>query len=796
MLEDNVNEDKLQDLVLPISDDVIFPELHREIKVPRTIGKAMNSRFKQGSPTVAIVTQRNTKEKSKKEHFFKVGTRAEIKDISPVGELFRVRLFISDRIAIQDMDFSGAGIIANYTSAPDEIDLDEHDHHDMVEYVKEVIREMGSKFKGIEAHIKIIDDMTRIQELIAYTMPYINLSVSDKQVLLEMESVKERGLKFLDYLIQQKESISLQIRMAQKFSDSANDMYRKNVLREQLKAIQKELGEGSGKKGKKPDYHEKIEESGMPDEVKEVALEELQKFESQDASSPDSHILRNYLDLLVALPWKSGEYKDIDLESARKVLDDQHYGLEKVKERIIQHLAVMKLKKEKSGTILLLVGPPGTGKTSLGRSIAEALGRKYHRISLGGIRDEAEIRGHRRTYVGALPGRIISGMKKVGEKNPVFVLDEVDKIMVSYSGDPASALLEVLDPEQNDSFSDHYLEVPYDLSEVFFIATANSLEGIPIALLDRMEAIDVSGYTDNEKLHIAERHLLPEVLKDHGLTTEQLTINEEAITALIRDYTREAGVRNLKRQLAKVARSSTEKIVNESVTLPYAIDAEIVEEIMGNKKVRHDVAESDNPSGVVTGLAWTPVGGEVLFIESTLMDGHGKLTLTGQLGDVMKESAEISLSLIRSRLAFHGTGVDYDTKDLHVHVPSGAVPKDGPSAGIALLTSLASLVLGLKVDPKIAMTGEITLRGSVMPVGGIKEKILAAHRAGITKVLLPKENEKDLKEVPEEVREEITFVPVERVEEVIKEALGFDLPAAELLSFSAEATSSAPLAAN
>ena len=791
-----MKEDIQHGLVLPISDEVFFPEQYRDIKVAKNVGESIEAESKRGSKNVIIVSQRNPKERTKAEHFFSVGTAADIKEVSRVGELYRIRLFATERMEIAGFDFSGVEITASSNPLPDMIDLDEKDHRDMVEYVKKVIREIGSNFREIDLHLKAVEDMNRIQELIAYTMPFINISVSDKQALLEIDSLKERGLKFLDYLIQQKESIRLQIRMAQKFSDSANDMYRKQVLREQLKSIQKELGEGSDGGKKSLDYHEKIKASGMPHDVEEVAMEELSKLESQDASSPDSHILRNYLDLLVALPWKNGEYKDIDLEAARKVLDDQHYGLEKVKERIVQHLAVMKLKKKKSGTILLLVGPPGTGKTSLGRSIAEALGRKYHRISLGGIRDEADIRGHRRTYVGALPGRIIQGMKKVGEKNPVFVLDEVDKIMVSYSGDPASALLEVLDPEQNNTFSDHYLEVPYDLSEVFFIATANSLESIPLPLLDRMEAIDVSGYTDYEKLQIAERHLLPEVLEDHGLSPNQLQIGRGTVAALIRDYTREAGVRSLKRQLAKVARSSTEKIVNKSVDLPYVITNGILSEIMGNKKVRHDVAESDNPPGVVTGLAWTPVGGEVLFIEATLMDGHGKLILTGQLGEVMKESAEISLSLIRSRLAYHGTGVDYDKKDLHIHVPSGAVPKDGPSAGIALLTSLASLVLGMKVNPKIAMTGEITLRGSVIPVGGIKEKILAAHRAGIRTVLLPKENERDLQEVPDEVAEEITFVAVERVEEVIKETLGIDLPAAELVSFAAGSVMSEPAAVN
>jgi ATP-dependent Lon protease len=436
----------------------------------------------------------------------------------------------------------------------------------------------------------------------------------------------------------------------------------------------------------------------------------------------------------------------------------------------------MKLRQEKQGSILLFAGPPGTGKTSLGKSIAEALGRKYVRVSLGGVRDEAEIRGHRRTYVGALPGRIIQGIEKAGTKNPVFILDEIDKLATSYAGDPASALLEVLDPEQNSTFSDHYLEVPYDLSDVLFIATANSLATIPPPLLDRMELIEISGYTKNEKFAIAKDHLMPEILTEHGLDADKLRIEDDALKMIIEKYTREAGVRWLKKQMAKIARHVSEKIVSGTADLPFVVTPENLPAILGKEVIRQEVAKKEPVPGVVTGLAWTPVGGEILFIEGTFMPGTGKLTLTGQLGDVMKESATISSSLIRSRLAGTQNGFNFITSDIHIHVPSGATPKDGPSAGVTIFSALASLITGKTVDPELAMTGEITLSGAVLPVGGIKEKVLAAHRAGIKKVILPKENERDLEDVPEDVRNELIFVPVGTIEDVLKEALAIELP--------------------
>jgi ATP-dependent Lon protease len=560
--------------------------------------------------------------------------------------------------------------------------------------------------------------MDSIDQIMGFVMPFLPVDLAEKQELLEITSVRGRYTAFLDLLTRVKEGIEIRIEVAKKTSEKVGKANREAMLREQLKVIQEELNGCDGSSGE-DGYRERIERSTMPEEVRKKALAELKKLETGGSQHHESQGIRNYLDLLLDLPWTVEEKKIIDINEARQVLESNHNGLLEVKERIIQHLAVMKLKEEKQGSILLFAGPPGTGKTSLGKSIADALGRKYVRISLGGVRDEAEIRGHRRTYVGALPGRIIQGMKKAGTKNPVFILDEVDKLAVSYSGDPASALLEVLDPEQNSTFSDHYLEVPYDLSDVLFIATANSLATIPAPLLDRMELIEISGYTKNEKFAIAKDHLVPNTLAEHGLDSEKLRFEDEALTVIIDRYTREAGVRALKKQLARAARYVSAKIVSGDVDLPYVVTADLLPEILGKETVRQDVARKENPPGVVTGLAWTPVGGDILFIEGTFMPGKGKLTLTGQLGDVMKESAQISLSLIRSRFAAVAPGFDFFGSDIHIHVPAGATPKDGPSAGVTLFTALASLITGRTVDPTTAMTGEVTLSGSR---GGIRRR--------------------------------------------------------------------------
>lgn len=775
----NHNEEKLRLKVIPTSDIILLPGMEYTLAIK---GDSLSTLLSDNDDKAIVLSlKQNFFQNSLSEaDFYQVGTLVKVLDTEKKEQHYLLKLKVIDRVEISKLTFEDASVLADYALAPDIIDLDLKSQEEMLGYIKGLVHEIGTNFKGSEPFIKVLDNEKSLNALMGQLGQFMRISNAEKQALVETRSLKQRSLQFMDHLIKQKESIKLQLEMAEKFSEKANKAHRESVLREHLKSIQDELNEGDPADDK--DYRQRIEKAGMPPEVLKVALAELAKFNSQNPSSPDYNIIRNYLDILVELPWMKGEAKEINLFEARRVLDEQHYGLEKVKDRIIQHLAVMKLKKDKKGSILLLVGPPGTGKTSLGKSIAEALGRKYIRVSLGGIKDEAEIRGHRRTYVGALPGRIIQNLRKAGEKNPVFVLDEVDKLMSAYNGDPASALLEVLDPEQNHSFTDNYLEVPYDLSEVFFIATANSTEAIPGPLLDRMEVIPISSYTSNEKYHIAKDHLVAGVLEEHGLSNEMLQIEDETIRNVIANYTQEAGVRGLRRQIASIARVASEKIVSDKVQIPYVIKTELLEEILGSKISHHDVAQSDNPAGVVTGLAWTPVGGEILFIEGTDMPGSGQLILTGKLGDVMKESAKISLSLVKSRLAISSLNFNFKERDLHIHVPSGAVSKDGPSAGIALFTAIASLITGIKVEPTLAMTGEITLRGAVLPIGGLKEKLLAAHRAGIKKVLIPKENMKDLKELPEEVRDQLEVKPVEVIEDVLRETLGISLPKPEVLN--------------
>ena len=521
------------------------------------------------------------------------------------------------------------------------------------------------------------------------------------------------------------------------------------------------------------EYKSKIENAGMSEEAKKEAERMLKKYLMAQPNDPEKNMMESWLDFMTSLAWTVGEQPDIELKKAKEILDRDHYGLEKVKERILQQLAVMTLKKKEGGSILLLVGAPGTGKTSLGKSIAEALDREYVRISLGGVRDEAEIRGHRRTYIGAMPGRIMEGIKRAGSMNPVVVLDEVDKMSVGYNGDPASALLEVLDPEQNNNFTDHSMNVPYDLSNVFFICTANSLDTIPGPLLDRMETIRLSGYTPIEKFHIGKEHLLPKALVDAGLESKQLKLTDGAIRKVIENYTMESGVRGLKKRLDEIARRAAAIIVGEKKKEVKVKESDLPT-FLGNTAIRHDSIMKKSIAGIATGLAWTSVGGEILFIETSVIPGNGKIIITGQLGDVMKESAQISVSLLKN--FFASEKLDFSDKDIHIHVPEGAVPKDGPSAGVTLFTALTSLVTGKKVDSKLAMTGEISLRGQVLPIGGLPEKLMAAQRAGIKTVLIPKDNEKDLTDVAPEVIEAIKIIPVSTVSEVIDLALGINLP--------------------
>ena len=775
-MKDSHLKDELMIIAMP--GHVLFKGIKTTIKINKSLGEKIYSRIKQDDNyAIALLLKEGCNlETYREKDLYTIGSLVKIEKIVDSKITYDINVEVLDRVDVKNIGQEQDYYIGKYEMAPDIEDLDKNTQNQMLEYVKALTAEISGKFIGSESYIQYIQSMKDLEQLISYLMQFINTSSFEKQELLEIRSRRKKSLKFLDILIKQKENIEFQMEMNAKLTSEVNKQYREKMLREQLKAIQEELNEGKQSESKKKDYLQLINDSKMPEDVKEIAREEYEKLQNQSPNSMEINVIRNYLDLLTSLPWGKSSVKEVDIKEAKNILEKDHYGLDKVKERIIQHLTVMKLKNNQQGSILLLVGPPGTGKTSLGKSIAKVLQREYVRISLGGIRDEAEIRGHRRTYVGALPGRIIQGIKKAGTNNPVFILDEVDKLLASNLGDPASALLEVLDPEQNNSFSDHYLEVPYDLSDVFFIGTANSLREIPGPLRDRMEIIQINSYTTTEKFHIAKDHLIDEVLEYHGLTHKQLKIEDDALKAIIDKYTREAGVRGVKKQLSAIARHATEKIVVDEVKIPYIVKEEMLFDILGPEISTYDKVKKSNPPGVVTGLAWTPVGGDILFIESVFMPGKGELMLTGQLGDVMKESAKISQSLIRSRLVLRLKDIDFDKHDLHIHIPQGSIPKDGPSAGVTLFTSIASLFTGIPVDPKTAMTGEISLRGAVLPVGGIKEKVIAAHRSGIKKILLPLENKKDLCDIPDEVKKDIQFIFIETIEELILETLGIKLP--------------------
>jgi ATP-dependent Lon protease len=777
-MQSEKNEDSQEKIVIPLFEIVAYPGSRTKFPVDRAIGDLLLARMTgaDGAHAVGLTVKSGTRPPEVTgESLYRTGNLFQITHVQTADNGYLVCAEVLSRVIVVSLAQKDGHFSAACEPVPDLQDLEADLQARILADVKSTIHEISSRFSGSEQFTQPIDRMESVDRIMGFVMPFLPAGIAEKQALLEIVSVRQRYITFLELLIRIRENITIRIEMAEKVSDRVSKSNREAMLREQLKVIQEELNASEGTSGD-GGYRERVEKSKMPEDVRKKALVEVKKLETGGSQNYESSVIRNYLDLLLDLPWVTEEKKSIDIGQARRVLESHHNGLKKVKERIVQHLAVMKLRQEKQGSILLFAGPPGTGKTSLGKSIAEALGRKYVRVSLGGVRDEAEIRGHRRTYVGALPGRIIQGIQKAGTKNPVFILDEIDKLASSYAGDPASALLEVLDPEQNSTFSDHYLEVPYDLSDVLFIATANSLATIPAPLLDRMEMIEISGYTKNEKFAIAKDHLIPEVLQEHGLDADKLRIEDPALREIIEKYTREAGVRWLKKQLAKIARHVSEKIVSGTAELPFVVTTGNLSLILGKEQIRQEVARKEPVPGVVTGLAWTPVGGEILFIEGTFMPGTGKLTLTGQLGDVMKESATISSSLIRSRLAGTQNGFNFITSDIHIHVPSGATPKDGPSAGVTIFSALASLITGKTVDPGLAMTGEITLSGTVLPVGGIKEKVLAAHRAGIKKVILPRENERDLQDVPEDVRGELTFVPVGTVEEVLKEALGIELP--------------------
>lgn len=639
------------------------------------------------------------------------------------------------------------------------------------------IRSLFQKIVGLAPyltpeHVMLVTNTEspgRLADIIAWNL---NVATNEKQAILELVDLKERLEKLTYILNKELQILELGSKIQSEVQGEISKTQREYYLREQLKAIKKELGEDDDERTVEiNELKRKIKKAGLPKEAFDIAEKELNRLSKMPPSAAEYTVSRTYLDWLIEVPWTKMTEDNLDIESAKKVLDEDHYDLEKVKKRILEYLAVRKLKNDMKGPILCFVGPPGVGKTSLGKSIARALGRKFIRISLGGVHDEAEIRGHRRTYIGALPGRIIQGLKKVGSKNPVFMLDEIDKVGTDFRGDPSSALLEVLDPEQNNTFSDHYLEVPFDLSQVMFIATANIVDPIIPALKDRMEMIELPGYTEDDKLNISQKYLIPKQKQEHGLKDEQIHFEESAIKAIINSYTREAGVRNLEREIASVCRGVAREVVEGKDGLAKIKD-DSLHAYLGPEKYFYDVAERTSRPGVATGLAWTPAGGDILFVEASKMPGKGKLTLTGSLGDIMKESATAALSYIRANAK--NLKIDdelFMNHDIHIHVPAGAIPKDGPSAGVTLFTSLMSLFTERLVKNNVAMTGEITLRGLVLPVGGIKEKVLAAHRAGIKMVLLPEKNKKDIEDIPPAIRSEMKFCYVKDVDAVIEKAL-------------------------
>jgi ATP-dependent Lon protease len=618
------------------------------------------------------------------------------------------------------------------------------------------------------ASLSSIEEVSRMADTVA---AHMTLKLEDKQMLLEMSDVKQRVEKLMAFLEGEIDIQQIEKRIRNRVKKQMEKSQREYYLNEQLKAVQKELGEMDDAANEADELAAKIEQAGMPAEAKSKAESELKKLRMMSPMSAEATVVRNYIESLLEVPWKKRSRVMLDLDRAQKVLDEDHYGLEKVKERIVEYLAVQKRVKKLKGPILCLVGPPGVGKTSIAQSIARSTNRKFSRMALGGVRDEAEIRGHRRTYIGSMPGKVIQNICKTEVKNPLFLLDEIDKMAQDFRGDPASALLEVLDPEQNSTFVDHYLEVEYDLSDVMFVCTANTLN-IPEALRDRMEIIRLAGYTEDEKLNIAMKYLLPKAIKENGLKADEVEITDDAVMEIIRRYTREAGVRNLQREISKICRKLVKKILQEKSSHKVVVNADNIEEYLGVYHFQYGVAEEDDRIGQVTGLAWTEVGGELLTIESAVMPGKGKSAYTGKLGDVMQESIQAATTVVRSRSADWGISEDFlQEHDLHVHVPEGATPKDGPSAGIGMCTALVSTITGIPVRSNVAMTGEITLRGEVLAIGGLKEKLLAAHRGGIDTVLIPRDNVKDLKEIPDNVKQGLEIIPVRWINEVLEVAL-------------------------
>lgn len=761
--------------ILPIRNAVLFPGAVAPFDVGREKSVALVEDVDNlDAPVIAIFAQRDpSTDDPDQEDLYPVGCAARVlKALKHSSGNYSLILQGLTRIRLDRVQQSSPYLLAKIEKIqePETEDVEAEAlalslrdiAKQLIQLMPELPREAGSLIDSIQAPGALAD-------LVAANL---DAPVDEKAHLIETLDVKERIRKVLRLLTRQLEILKMRERINSQIKEEMGKNQREYVLRQQLKAIKEELGDDDGDQGDLDGLEERIAKADLPSEAEETARKQLKRLRSMQVGSAEYTVVRTYVDWILDLPWTKQTQDNLEIAEVRNVLDSDHYGLEKVKKRILEYLAVRKLKSDKKGPILCFLGPPGVGKTSLGRSIASALGRKFHRISLGGVHDEAAIRGHRRTYVGALPGQIIQGMKKVGTVNPIFMLDEVDKLGHDFRGDPASALLEVLDPEQNNTFADHYLEIPYDLSNVMFIATANIADPIPPPLRDRMEILEIPGYTRREKLAIAKQHLLPKQLKDHGITDELLDIRDTAIEEVIDHYTREAGVRELERQIAAVVRGMAVKVAEGETNQRVVDNEDDVAEFLGPAKYTSEVAERTSESGVATGLAWTRVGGEILFIEATRMYGSGKLQLTGQLGDVMKESAHAALSFVRTYANKFGIRKDFlEKSDLHIHIPAGAMPKDGPSAGVTMFTALVSLLTGINVRHDVAMTGEITLRGRVLPVGGIKEKVLAAHRAGIKRILLPERNRVDLEEVPKEILEELEFIFIGHMEQVLEYAL-------------------------
>jgi ATP-dependent Lon protease len=769
--------------ILPLKETVVFPDSMAPLAIGQERSITLVDEAVANDRTIALVTTRDGEgEAMTAEDIYPVGTAAVVDKMIRVPDgTLRTLVQGLRRVRLERIVQTDPYLVGEFTELPD----------------------IGGREKEIEALARTVEGLfTRIialapylpdelllaaanaespgglANLIASTM---RLKTEEKQELLETADVEERLRKLTRILTRELEVFELGTKIQSQVASEMEKSQREYFLRQQLKAIQDELGEGDEQQAEITELRARIEEAQLPEEPDKAARRELDRLAKLPPAAAEYGVIRTYLEWILTLPWHETTEDNLDLDRARRILDEDHYDLEKVKERIIEQLAVSKLKADLSGPILCFVGPPGVGKTSLGQSIARTLGRKFVRISVGGVRDEAEIRGHRRTYIGAMPGTIIRAIRDAASRNPVFMIDEIDKMGADWRGDPASAMLEVLDPAQHSSFRDHYLDLPFDLSQVLFICTANQLEPIPPALLDRMEVIRLSGYTEDEKVGIAKRHLLPKVLAEHGLQPDQLTISDRALRLLIREYTSEAGVRNLERELAALCRKAALQIA-QSKRKRARIDERRIRAWLGRRRFPGEVRKRTSDPGVATGLAVTPVGGDIIFVEATAMPGEGRLIVTGQLGEVMRESAQAALSWVRGHCRDLGLEEDdwFEGKDVHIHVPAGAVPKDGPSAGITMATALASLATGRPVSEDVAMTGEITLTGQVLPVGGIREKILAAQRAGISTVVMPKENEGDLDDLPKDVRKEMKFVPADSIDEVIEGAF----PGAAVLEFS------------